>query len=70
MLAYVLVDLLMRVDRPGDAVEVAAQYLKDVEDPNGFSFAELCREAGRLDLLQNVAKEKGDLVAYTAALVQ
>jgi hypothetical protein len=70
MLAYVLVDLLTRVDRSSDAVDVAEKYLKDVEDPNGFSFAELCQQAGRLDVLQNVAREKGDLVAYTAALVQ
>lgn len=70
MLAYVLVDLLVRVERPGDAVDVAEKYLKDVEDPNGFSFAELCQQAGRLDVLQNVAREKGDLVSYTAALVQ
>ncbi len=70
MLAYVLVDLLVRIERIDAALELAKEHLKDVEDPAGFSFAALCQQAGRMDLLQTVAREKGDLVSYTAALLQ
>ncbi len=69
MLAYVLVDLLTRVDRLDEALETAKQYLQDVEEP-GFSFAELCRGAGRLDILRDAARERGDAVVYTAALIE
>ena len=70
MLAYVLVDLLVRIERIDAALELAKEHLKDVEDPAGFSFAALCQQADRMDLLQTVAREKGDLVSYTAALLQ
>jgi hypothetical protein len=70
MIAYVLVDLLIRIGRPQDALEVAAEYLKEVEDPNAFSFAKLCEQAGRLDLLQETAVEHDDPVMYAAALIQ
>lgn len=70
MIAYVMVDLLNRVDRMDQAIDLAERHLKDVDESTGFSFAELCWEAGRLDTLQQVAKEKGDLVSYTAALIQ
>jgi tetratricopeptide (TPR) repeat protein len=70
MIAYVMVDLLMRLDRLGEAVDLAKVYLKDIEDAAGFSFNELCREAGRLDELRTAAEERGDLVSYAAALIQ
>ncbi|REJ89623.1 MAG: hypothetical protein DWQ34_19060 [Planctomycetota bacterium] len=70
LLAYVLVDLLMRSDRLDEAVDVAAQYLTNLGEDVSFSFAELCREAGRLDALQRVMRERDDLVGYTAALLQ
>jgi tetratricopeptide (TPR) repeat protein len=70
MIAYVLVDLLVRIGRLDEALDVAEQHLSRIEDPNTFSFAALCQQAGRMDVLQKVAREKGDLVSYTAALVQ
>ena len=70
MIAYVLVDLLMRIGRLDEAVEPAERYLKNVDESSGFSFTQLCQEAGRMDVLLNAAREKGDLVAYTAALLQ
>ncbi len=69
LVAYVLVDLLSRVNRLDDALDVAAEYLTDIEEASGFSFADLCRQAGRLDTLQQVARKKGDLVRYAAALL-
>jgi len=70
LIAYVICDLLIRTEELEKAVELASQYLKDVEDPNGFSYAQLCQDAGKLDLLQKSAEEKGDLVTFTAALIQ
>lgn len=70
MLAYVLVDLLTRIDRLDDAIEPAGRYLKNVDDASGFSFTQLCQQAGRMDLLRDAARERGDLVAYAAALLQ
>jgi hypothetical protein len=70
LLAYVLVDLLMRADRLEEAVDVAEQHLTNLGDDVSFSFADLCRQAGRLDVLQRVTQAKGDLVGYTAALLQ
>jgi hypothetical protein len=70
MIAYVLVDLLLRIDRPRDALEVAAEYLRDVEDPNAFSFSKLCEQAGRLDTLRETAIEKDDPVTFAAAMIQ
>jgi hypothetical protein len=70
LLAFVLVDLLIRIERLDDALELAEKHLSDVEDASGFSFSNLCQQAGRLDLLQQVARDKGDLVTFTAALIQ
>jgi len=70
LLAYVLVDLLMRTGQLSDAVDVAAKYLTNVGDDVSFSFADLCRDAGRLDVLRETASSRGDLVGYAAALLQ
>ncbi|MEX0704509.1 MAG: hypothetical protein WD069_20575 [Planctomycetales bacterium] len=70
LIAFVLVDLLCRAGREGEAVDVAEAQLKDLDDQYGFSFADLCRRAGRQDALLRVAREKGDLVRYTATLAE
>lgn len=70
LLAYVLVDLLTRCDRLDDALAVARQHLADLAPTSGFSFAQLCQRAGRMTVLREIAQKKGDLVGYTAALVQ
>lgn len=69
ILAYVLVDLLMRSGQLSEAVEVAAEHLSRVGDESKFSFADLCRQAGRLDVLQKVAKDQNDPVTYLGALL-
>lgn len=69
LIAFVLVDLLTRCDRNDEAVEVAATYLADVEEQTGFSLAGLCQECGRLDRLETVARERGDLLGFTAAIL-
>jgi hypothetical protein len=69
LIAYVWVDLLVRTGALADAVLVAAEHLRDLDESNGFSFAQLCEEAGRLDLFRDAAREKGDLIGFTSALV-
>lgn len=70
IIAYVLVDLLLRCDRLDEAAEIAAAYLPDLEEPGGFSFANLCARAGRLDLLKAAAEKADDPVRYAAAVIE
>jgi tetratricopeptide (TPR) repeat protein len=70
LLAFVLVDLLSRVGRQNEAIEIAERHLTNVDPSSGFSFADLCRDAGRMDVLERVAREKDDLVTYAAALLE
>ena len=69
LIAYVVVDLLMRTDQLDKALEVAEKHLQFVEEQS-FSFAELCNKAGAVDKWAKAAKESGDIVSYTAAIVQ
>ncbi len=67
--AQTLVNLLVRVGRVGDAVEVAAAYLAGLPESALFcpNLAQLCEQAGMLPRLLEVARGRGDLVGYTAA---
>ncbi len=65
-----LVELLTRLGRMDEALEIAAKYLSQSSEQTGFSFADLCADAGRFDLLTQVSKDKGDLLTFTAAMLQ
>ncbi len=67
--AFALVDLLLRLERRDEALELACRYLADSADEFGLSLPEMCAEAGRLDLLLDLARSRGDVVNYTAALI-
>jgi hypothetical protein len=67
MIAFVLVDLGQRVDRVNMALDAAAQYISQLEDPNGFSFTAYCVSAGRLDILEAAARENDDVLALVTA---
>ncbi len=69
LIAFVLVDLLTRCGRMDEAVDVAAAHLAGVEEATGFSLAQLCQDAGRMDKLKEVAEERGDLLGLTAAIL-
>ena len=69
LIAYVLVDLLVRIGAKNDAVAVAKEFLADLDESSGFSFAQLCEEAERMDVYRETAQDKGDLVGFTAALL-
>jgi len=68
MIAYVLVDVLVRSGRAEQALQVAEKHLRFL-DEQSFSFAELCVKVGRTEAWREAAKEKGDLVGFTAALL-
>ena len=70
LVALALVDLLTRLDRKDEALDIAAKYLSHASEQTGFSFADLCAEVGRFDLLSQISKDKGDLLTYTAAILQ
>ena len=44
-------------------------HLAHLDESTGFSFAEFCQVAGRLDLLRDTARERGDLVTWAGALI-
>ena len=70
--AQVLVNLMSRVGRYADAVEVAAEYLKDL-DPAELAcptLPDLCRRSGDFAPLMRVARAQGDLLTYVAAAAQ
>jgi len=69
LLAYVLVDLLIRAKRLDEAVDIAAEYLANLGEDASFSFAELCVEADRMDVLQRVTRERDDPVGFVGALL-
>ncbi len=70
LVALGLVDLLTRLGKMDEALDVAAKYLSQSSEQTGFSFADLCADAGRFDLLTQVSKDKGDLLTFTAAMLQ
>ena len=69
MIAYVGVDLVRRTGLMDQASEVAVTHLAHLDESTGFSFAEFCQVAGRLDLLRDTARERGDLVTWAGALI-
>jgi hypothetical protein len=69
--AEVLVNLYLRLKRPGDALAVARRYLAGAgEVPRSCpSIAELCKQANDFHTLSEVAREQGDPVHFMAALL-
>jgi hypothetical protein len=70
--AEVLVKLLVRLSRHGDAITAFRRYLSDVapEDLSCPSLLQLCQMAGDFEQLKEVAKQQGDPLSYLAALIQ
>lgn len=69
--AQVLVRLLDRTGRLDRAIDIAAEHLTDVPESQLTcpSLPTLCRKAGRLDRLAEIARRRGDLVHFAAALL-
>lgn len=70
--AQVLVLLLVRLGRLDRAIDVFATYLTEIPEANLAcpSLSKLCKAAGRIDRLAEIAKNVGDLVTYTAARLE
>jgi hypothetical protein len=69
--AEVLVNLLLRLGRPAEALAVARRHLASVNSrPLGCpSIVELCQRTKDYRALAHVAREQGDLVHFVAGLV-
>ena len=69
--AEVLVNLLLRLERPEKALAVARRHLASVNSrPLGCpSIVELCQRTKNYRVLADVAREQGDLVHFVAGLV-
>jgi hypothetical protein len=69
--AEVLVNLLLRLDRPEEALAVARRHLASVNSrPLGCpSIVELCQRTKNYQALADIAREQGDLVHFVAGLV-
>lgn len=69
MIAFVIADLGQRVDRTDMALEAAAPFLKQMEDPAGFSFTAYCVGANRFDILESSAREDNDVLRLATAML-
>jgi hypothetical protein len=69
--AQVLVRLLVRLGRSEEALDVAAEHLAHLPDSSLAcpSVPQLCQSIGRLDRLAEIARSRGDLVNYAAAIL-
>jgi hypothetical protein len=69
--AEVLVNLLLRLDRPGEALAVARRYLAkaDARQLSCPGIPELCQRAGDFRTLTEVAREQADPVHFLAGLL-
>lgn len=69
--AEVLVNLLLRLDRQREALEVAKKYLAAVDNRRLTcpSLAELCQKVGDYRALAEAAREQGDAVHFLAGLL-
>lgn len=67
--AQTLVNLLTRVGRHQQAVEVAIAHLAELPETALFcpNLAQLCERAGMLSRLEEVARARGDLIHYATA---
>jgi hypothetical protein len=70
--AQVLVGLLARLGRLDEAIDVAAERLAGLPESSLFcpGLSQLCQRAGQPDRLARIARDRGDLVHYAAAILQ
>jgi hypothetical protein len=70
--AEVLVELLVRLERFGEAIAAFREYLADVppEHLSCPSLSQLCQMAGDFEQLKQIAKDQSDPLTYMAAVIQ
>lgn len=69
--AEVLVNLLLRIGRPVEALAVARKHLEGADERQLScpSVSELCRRVGDYRALAEVARQRGDPVSFVAGLI-
>ncbi len=67
--AEVLVRLLQKLGRPGEALQVARKHLVQADNTWLTYLADLCRQANDYRLLAEVAREQGNAVQFMAGLL-
>ncbi len=67
--ALIVVELLQRLGRAGEAADLACAWLADAPDEFGLSLADLCAQTGRLEQWARVAREKDDVIGFMAAIL-
>jgi hypothetical protein len=65
--AQFLVNLLVKLGRHREALDVALEHLKDERDLACPTLMQLCRMAGDYGRLKELARERNDLLSYVAA---
>jgi hypothetical protein len=70
--AEVLIDLLVRLERPGDAIQAFQEYFPD---PNAAplncpSLPQLCQLGGDFTALRSLARQREDPLAFAAGVIQ
>lgn len=70
--AQVLVGLLARIGRMDEAIDLSAEHLAGIPEASLFcpGLSQLCQRAGKPERLAAIARSQGDLVNFTAALIQ
>ena len=70
--AQTLVNLLVHVGQVDAAIDVASEHLAGIPEvgPGCPGIAQLCLRAGQPERLARIARDQGDLVTFTAALLQ
>ncbi len=68
----VLIELLVRLGRYAEAVEVSLEFFpaSSTQPLSCPSAIQLCQMAGDYRQLRDLARERGDLLAFTAAIIQ
>jgi hypothetical protein len=65
--AEFLVNFLVKLERYGEALEIAWKYLRDAREVSCPTAIQLCRMAGDYGRLKELARERNDLLSYVAA---
>ncbi len=66
--AQVLVALLVRLERYKDAMQISMDHLSNMDaSPTLF---QLCQLAGDSERLKELARQRGDLLSFTAGAIQ
>jgi hypothetical protein len=68
--AQFLVNLLVRLERYSEALDISLQFLPNERELTCPSALQLCRLAGDYERMKTLARERNDLLSYVAAFAQ